>query len=161
MTAKLRWLAGHLEEALCAAIMTFMAGLGFLNVVTRYLGFSLAYTEEILVMLMVWLTMFGAAVGFKRGSHLAMSFLRDRCPGRVRAGLDLLNLLLTLATLSAVIYLCLAYQLPDEILMDTRTSALDIPAWWYTLALPVGGASAMIRAAEAYLRDLARRGQAD
>ncbi len=160
MTAKLRWLAGHLEEALCAAIMTFMAGLGFLNVVTRYLGYSLAYTEEVLVMLMVWLTMFGAAVGFKRGNHLAMSFLRDRCPESVRSGLDLLNLLLTLGTLTAVIYLCLAYQLPDEILMDTRTSALDIPTWYYTLAIPVGGASVMIRASEAYLRGLARRGEA-
>ena len=47
MTANLRWLAENLEEALCAAIMIFMAGLGFLNVVTRYLGFSLAYTEEV------------------------------------------------------------------------------------------------------------------
>lgn len=157
MTATLLWLAENLEEALCAAIMIFMAGLGFLNVVTRYLGFSLAYTEEVLVMLMVWLTMFGAAVGMKRGSHLAMSFLRDRCPAGARAGLDLLNLLLTLATLTAVIYLCLAYQLPDEILMDTRTSALDIPTWWYTLAIPVGGASVMIRATQSYLRGLARR----
>lgn len=160
MTANLRWLAENLEEALCAAIMIFMAGLGFLNVVTRYLGFSLAYTEEVLVMLMVWLTMFGAAVGMKRGSHLAMSFLRDRCPSRVRGGLDLLNLLLTLATLAAVIHLCLAYQLPDEILMDTRTSALDIPTWWYTLAIPVGGVSVMVRAIQAYLRGLARHREA-
>ena len=156
----LRWLGGNLEEALCAAIMAFMAGLGFLNVVTRYLGFSLAYTEEVLVMLMVWLTMFGAAVGMKRGSHLSMSFLRDRCPAAVRRWLDLLNLLVTLATLIAVAWLCVAYHLPDEILMDTRTSALDIPVWYYTLAVPVGGVSVMARAVQAYLAGRAARREA-
>ncbi|MFH1059363.1 MAG: TRAP transporter small permease [Pseudomonadota bacterium] len=157
MIKTLRWLLEHVEEALCAAIMTFMAGLGFMNVVTRYLGFSLAYTEEVLVMLMVWLTMFGAAVGFKRGSHLSMSFLRDRCPPGVQAWLDLLNLVVTLATLIAVAWLCVAYQLPDEILMDTRTSALDIPTWYYTLAVPVGAVAVIARAVEAFVRARAGR----
>jgi TRAP-type C4-dicarboxylate transport system permease small subunit len=157
MMQTLRWLIEHVEEALCAAIMTFMVGLGFMNVVTRYLGFSLAYTEEVLVMLMVWLTMFGAAVGMKRGSHLSMSFLRDRCPPGLQAWLDMLNLAATLATLVAVAWLCLAYQIPDEILMDTRTSALDIPVWYYTLAVPVGGVSVMARAVQAYLAGRAAR----
>ncbi len=68
-----RWLLNNIEEVVCVGLMGFMALLGFLNVITRYLGFSLAYTEELLVAMMVWITLLGAAVGFKRGAHLGLT----------------------------------------------------------------------------------------
>ena len=46
MGEMLRWLGRNAEEVICAAMMTFMTILGFANVVARYLGYSMAYTEE-------------------------------------------------------------------------------------------------------------------
>lgn len=77
MSESLRWLGRNAEEVICAAMMTFMTILGFANVLARYLGYSMAYTEELLVMLLVWLTMLGTAAGFKRGAHLSMTFFRE------------------------------------------------------------------------------------
>ncbi len=38
MGDKLRWLGRNAEEVVCAAMMTFMTALGFVNVAARYLG---------------------------------------------------------------------------------------------------------------------------
>ncbi len=146
-----RWLVHNLEEVVCVGLMGFMALLGFANVVTRYLGYSLAYTEEILVAMMVWITLLGAAVGFKRGAHLGLTFIRERLPFKAQRALEGLSLLLTAGTMGVVIYLCLAYHITDEIAMDTRSQALDIPQFWYTLAIPLGGLSVIIRATQAAL----------
>jgi TRAP-type C4-dicarboxylate transport system permease small subunit len=43
------------------------------------------------------------------------------------------------------------YHIPDEVVMDTRTQALDIPQFWYTLAIPLGGLSVIVRATQAAL----------
>lgn len=146
-----RWLLNNLEEVICVGLMGFMALLGFANVITRYLGYSLAYTEELLVAMMVWITLLGAAVGFKRGAHLGLTFIRERLPLKARWALEWLTLLLTAGTMGVVIYLCLGYHIPDEVVMDTRTQALDIPQFWYTLAIPLGGLSVIVRATQAAL----------
>lgn len=146
-----RWFLNNLEEVVCVGLMGFMALLGFANVITRYLGYSLAYTEELLVAMMVWITLLGAAVGFKRGAHLGLTFIRERLPMGARWALEWLSLLLTVGTMSLVIYLCLAYHIADELAMDTRSQALDIPQFWYTLAIPLGGLSVIVRAAQAAL----------
>jgi TRAP-type C4-dicarboxylate transport system permease small subunit len=146
-----RWVLNNLEEVVCVGLMGFMALLGFANVITRYLGYSLAYTEELLVAMMVWITLLGAAVGFKRGAHLGLTFIRERLPVNAQRALEWLSLLLTVGTMILVIYLCLAYHIMDEISMDTRSQALDIPQFWYTLAIPVGGLFVIIRSVQASL----------
>ncbi len=80
MSDRVRWFGRNAEEVICAAMMIFMTALGFVNVATRYLGYSMAYTEELLVMLLVWLTMLGTAAGFKRNAHLSMTFFQEQLP---------------------------------------------------------------------------------
>jgi len=62
--------------------MTLVA---FVNVVTRYVvRYSLAFTEEVVVSLFVWLTLLGTAIAFREGSHLAFEVLVDRLPAAGR-----------------------------------------------------------------------------
>jgi C4-dicarboxylate transporter, DctQ subunit len=132
--------------------MVAMTVLGFANVVSRYAGYALAYTEELLVMMLVWLTLFGAAVGFKRRAHLGLGFFRERLPLSMQKGAEALSGLLTAGTVGLVVWLCLAYQIPDEIATRTTTAALDIPQFYYTLAIPVGGLAVMVRAIQSSWR---------
>ncbi len=141
----LRSFCSNAEEIFCAAIMSFMTLLGFANVVSRYLGYSLAYTEELLVMMMVWLTLFGAAAGFKRGAHLGFSFFKDAMPIRVQKIFEIAAGAVTVVTVGLIVCLCLLYHIPDEIAMRTTTPALDIPQVYYTFAIPVGGAAVIVR----------------
>jgi C4-dicarboxylate transporter, DctQ subunit len=149
----LRWLGRNAEEVICAAMMTFMTLLGFANVVARYLGYSMAYTEELLVMLLVWLTMLGAAAGFKRNAHLSMTFFRERLPPVGQQALELLSAILTVGSLLVVMTVCVVYQIPDEFLLNSRTLSLDLPTVYYSLAIPVCGVLVVIRVLQASWRD--------
>jgi TRAP-type C4-dicarboxylate transport system permease small subunit len=161
MGEKLRWLARNAEEIVCSAMMVFMTGLGFANVVARYLGYSMAYTEELLVMLLVWLTMLGTAAGFKRNAHLSMTFLRDRLPNVGQKTLEILSTVLTVGAVLVVMVVCAVYQIPDEILLHSRTLSLDLPTVYYSLAIPVGGTLVIVRVLQASRREWKSLGRAE
>jgi TRAP-type C4-dicarboxylate transport system permease small subunit len=161
MSDTLRWLGRNAEEVICAAMMTFMTVLGFANVLARYLGYSMAYTEELLVMLLVWLTMLGTAAGFKRNAHLGMSFFRERLPIVSQKALEILSTILTVGSVVVVMVVCVVYQIPDEILLKSRTLSLDLPTVYYSLAIPVCGVLIIVRVLQASWRDWKSLGRAD
>jgi len=161
MSETLRWLGRNAEEIICAAMMTFMTVLGFANVLARYLGYSMAYTEELLVMLLVWLTMLGTAAGFKRNAHLGMTFLRERLPLVSQKALEILSAILTVGSVVVVMVVCVVYQIPDEILLKSRTLSLDLPTVYYSLAIPICGVLVIIRVLQAAWRDWQKLGRAE
>jgi TRAP-type C4-dicarboxylate transport system permease small subunit len=161
MSEKLRWLGRNAEEVVCAAMMTFMTVLGFANVLARYLGYSMAYTEELLVMLLVWLTMLGTAAGFKRNAHLSMTFFRERLPSVGQKLLEILSTTLTVGSVLVVMIVCAVYQIPDEILLHSRTLSLDLPTVYYSLAIPVCGVLVIVRVLQASWRDWKALGRAE
>jgi TRAP-type C4-dicarboxylate transport system permease small subunit len=139
------WLDENLEEALCAGLLFFMASLAFVNILTRYFtNISLAFSEEIEVSLLVYLTMLGTAAGFKRGIHLGLVFLVQRLPRRAQRWLGV-----GASALACALFLALCYfgvrQIQDEIAMATTSEALAIPQWWYTLGLPLGSLTIVTR----------------
>jgi TRAP-type C4-dicarboxylate transport system permease small subunit len=57
---------------------------------------------------------------------------------------------------------CAVYQIPDEILLNSRTLSLDLPTVYYSLAIPVCGVMVIVRVLQASRRDwqsLGRGGQ--
>ena len=137
------------EEAAGVILLLAMCLLAFVNVLTRYfIRYSFAFTEEIEVACLVWLTMLGAAAGFRRGIHLGFNLLALRFPAFGRKVLFPLASLLTLATIGLLIWFGLS-QVWDELSLNVRTEALDIPQWWYTLSIPVGGVLIVLRSLEA------------
>jgi len=52
-----------------------------------------------------------------------------------------------------VIVVCVVYQIPDEILLKSRTLSLDLPTVYYSLAIPVCGVLVIIRVLQASWRD--------
>ena len=144
----------NFEEATGVALLAFMAILAFLNVVTRYLiHYSFAFTEEVEVAALVWLTVLGAAAGFRKGVHLGFGLLALRFPELGR------RLLLPLASVLTILTLCILFgfsigQMREEIGLGITTEALNIPQFWYTLALPVGCVLMVVRVVEASLKEM-------
>ncbi len=147
--SKFRWLAGHLEEMLGAALLSIMAILAFANVITRYIfHYPLAFTEEIEVNALVWLTLFGTASAFRRGHHLRMLFFQDKFPEKAKG---ILNTVISL--IGALLFTSLGYlgykQLIDERFLEITSESLNLPQWIYTLCIPVGCALIVFRIIEA------------
>ncbi len=140
-----RWIAGHLEEVLGATLLAGMALLALANVITRYIfHYPLAFTEELEINALVWLTLFGTSLAFKRGHHLRMLFFQDKLPKSVRfwlnQGVNLAGIGL-FATLGYLGYL----QLMDERMLEITSESLNVPQWLYTTCIPVGCSLIIVR----------------
>ncbi|WP_035273490.1 TRAP transporter small permease [Desulfogranum japonicum] len=153
-----RWIAEHLEEVLGASLLAAMAILAFANVVTRYIfEYPLAFTEELEVNALVWLTLFGTSLAFKRKHHLRLLFFQDKLPDAIRR---LLNTLIGLAGMG--LFASLGYlgyqQLLDERILEITSESLNLPQWMYTVCIPVGCTLIVIRLLQVTLAELRGRG---
>jgi TRAP-type C4-dicarboxylate transport system permease small subunit len=84
--------------------LSAMAVAVFLEVVFRYvLNLPLFWTEEFARYCLVWSSLLGAAVAFRRGEHIAVAFFVEHLPERPRrffAGVALLFIALILAVMT-------------------------------------------------------------
>ena len=145
MSKKMTWVFTHAEEVLCALIFAVMGIVMFVNVISRYLlKYSLAFTEELVVSLFVWLTLLGAAVAFREGSHLGFSFITDRLPQKVQKILVWLSGFLGALLFLSLIYFAI-YQIKDEIALGITSSGIGVPQWWYSIGMPTWSVLVIIR----------------
>ncbi len=145
MARNLRWFVVNFEEVLCALLFAIMAIVAFVNVISRYfLKYSLAFTEELLISLFVWLTLLGAAVAFRQGSHLGFGFITGHLPLGIRKVLLWFSALLGVSLFSFLIYFSL-YQIKEEIVLKITSSGIGIPQWWYTIGMPVWSVLVILR----------------
>jgi TRAP-type C4-dicarboxylate transport system permease small subunit len=145
-------LGDRLEEAACVLVFAVMTVVALANVVTRYVvQYALAFTEEVVVSLFVWLTLLGAAIAYREGAHLGFTWLATRAPRPLRPAA------LALSTAASVgLFLSLAYfgvrQVQLERMLGTTSEALAVPQWWYTAGIPVLGTLVAVRALQAAWR---------
>ncbi|HBH27612.1 MAG TPA: C4-dicarboxylate ABC transporter permease [Desulfofustis sp.] len=145
MKSIVTWLATHLEELLGACLLGAMAVLAMANVLTRYLiDLPIAFTEELEVNAMVWMTLFGAAAAFRKKRHLRLTFFLQNLPARGRWFIERFTSLC-----AVILFACLGYlgwlQLLDERLLGITSESLGYPQWIYTVAIPAGAVLVIIR----------------
>jgi TRAP-type C4-dicarboxylate transport system permease small subunit len=126
-----------LEEALAAGAMALLCVITMANVVVRYLtNISFAFTEEVSVWLMVFMTLVGSAGAFVKGHHISIGFFIERlAPARKRL-VRRCGLLASTAmfTALAVFGTRMAYE---DFRYDVTSPALGAPQWLYTVWLPL------------------------
>ena len=66
-----------LEEGVMVAGMAVMVLFNFLNVVFRYLlpQTPFSYTEELVVLIFIWVSLFGISYGYRIGAHTVLTVL--------------------------------------------------------------------------------------
>jgi len=134
-----------LEETLIVLLLAFMAGMNFVNVISRYcFTNSFSFTEELTIMAFVWVTMLGIATGYKRSAHLGMSFVVGRFSKKGQAVFVIFSMLCSLV----MIIMMIKYgfeMVQGQIMLNSVTPALQIPSCAQGLAVPVGGIFIVIR----------------
>jgi TRAP-type C4-dicarboxylate transport system permease small subunit len=135
----MRQIVQRVEEGLMVLVMAVMTLVAFVNVVTRYfIRLSLAFTEEIVVSLFVWLTLLGTAIAFRQGAHLGFSFIVDRAPKALQRASIWFAAALGVVLFGVLIYFGIG-QIRSERMLGTTSESLAIPQWWYTAGIPVMG----------------------
>lgn len=129
-------IVNNVEEYVSAVLLFTMFLVAFINVLSRYfLKASLAFIEEIEVNFFVWMTLLGVAIAFKRGSHLSMSFLKEKAPQNIQEFLRTLSLVLSLSVFIVIMYLTSVLIYREITVYRTSSMALDVPMWIYYVGM--------------------------
>jgi tripartite ATP-independent transporter DctM subunit len=134
--AKLDIWIGWTVEIVAALLLLAETVILFSGVFARYvLHSALVWSDELASILFLWLAMLGAVVAFRRGEHMRMTALADRCPPWWKAFFE------ALAPVAALLFLVLiltpAFHYADEERAIT-TPALEISNVFRAAALPIG-----------------------
>ncbi|QUX93851.1 TRAP transporter small permease [Marinomonas sp. A3A] len=118
--------------------MISMVGVLCWQVISRYVfNDPSTYTEEILRLGLVWLSLLGAAYSAGRGSHMAIDLLRDIARGKFR---KFLKLLVPISFIIFSIYVLILGGLHSmQIASKQLTAVLQLPMGSYYAALPACG----------------------
>lgn len=121
------------EAALFITIVA-MVVVTLLQVVFRFFFKALSWSEELSCFLLVLASLLGAAVAFKRGSHIAVRFILDKLPRVPQKALQTIISLLGIGFFAVVAYY-------GAMLMGTeasqRSPAMSLSMRWVYLMYPV------------------------
>lgn len=147
----------RVERFLGAAAMAAICLITLGNVLVRYLtDVSFAFTEEISVFLLVFLTLIGSARAFLDGNQIAVSFFVERCSPAWRRRW----LLFALAASALMLALLVWYGTRmawDDYDLEVTSPGLGWPQWLYTACLPVLSALVLARIAQGFVHLWRRR----
>lgn len=143
-----------IEELFIVALLVFMTVMNFANVASRYLfSNSFSFTEEIIIIGFVWISMLGISAGYKKHAHLGMNYITEKMPiGKKK----IFSVIATLCSLAFVgmLFIYGIEMVQGQIRMGARTPALNLPTYIQGLAIPIGTGFMIFRIIEAGIRDI-------
>ena len=96
----------------------------------------LVWSEELVRLLVVWMTFIGAAVICWDGRHLSVDVLFVRLPARARRALRIFNCIIALLFLGILVW----FSIPIvELTMHVTIGAMDLPEAAYRVPATIGG----------------------
>ena len=149
----MKTLLNNFEAYVCAAIFLGMTAVGFANVVVRYLtSYSFASTQELLLAGFLLLTVFGASLAAQRGQHLAVTFFASLLPAYLERWLRVFAAAVSVGLLLLAAWFCIEL-VRNQIASGVTTAGLQLPAWYYTAALPLGFVLIALRTVQYAIHD--------
>lgn len=106
-----------------------------LQIVTRMIGSSFIWTEELSRYTLVYITFLGGALAYYKGDGLRITFIIDRFPATVKKVTNTIILFLSIFLLAFVVYTSI--RLTIEV-WDIQTTALQWDKGFIVLSLPIG-----------------------
>jgi TRAP-type C4-dicarboxylate transport system permease small subunit len=141
----------RVERFLGAAAMAAICLISLGNVVVRYLtDISFAFTEEVSVFLLLFLTFVGAAKAFLDGNMMAVTYFIDKLSWRWKRRWLLFGLSMS-ALMMALLLWHGTRMAWDDYDMEVTTPGLGWQQWIYTVWLPLLSLLVLARIAQGWL----------
>lgn len=111
-----------------------------LGVFTRYvLGHQIEWTEELAKLLLIWVALLGASIGFIRKSHLGVDYFVNKLNERWR-NIGQIAVYLLVAVFAYIVLVYGGYGLVSSALKNSQpTPALNIEMGYVYIAVPISG----------------------
>jgi TRAP-type C4-dicarboxylate transport system permease small subunit len=130
------------DAVLLVAVIS-MVVLIALQVGSRLVGHSVAWTEELSRFLFIWTIWLGLAAGFRNGQHPALNFLTGLIPASMRVAYRLIP-----AVSAMILFGVVTWQgwhlMMQQIRFGEESAILQIGMWLTTLPLVLGAGLAIL-----------------
>lgn len=125
-----------LLAAICVAGFALMLGLGCLTVLFRFIiQSSLAFPDEMIRYLFVWLVALGSAVALRRNMHAAIGILVKAMPGPLKRAALMIAALCSILFLAILVYTGWHATLSAS---GQISAAMEISKAWLFASVPIG-----------------------
>lgn len=111
--------------------LTIVVGI---QIVSRLIGTSMNWTEELARYFLIWITFLGAAVAYHDGRHIAVSFLVDCLPRKMAFASRFLSILACLTLVVVLAYWGVMYM---NMQYFQRSPAMGLPMSYVYLIIPI------------------------
>ena len=146
-----------IEDWLTVIVMAALALITFANVLVRYFtDQSFAWTEEFSVFLMIVLALVAGSASVARNRQIRIEYFVDRASAPRRRALLRFSALMVclLFVLIAALSVRMVY---DDMRYGETSPGIGVPAWWYSIWLPVLCTAIALRAFGLFRREGGRR----
>ncbi|MDV6228737.1 TRAP transporter small permease [Nitratireductor aquimarinus] len=127
----------RIESVMLALGVILMALNTIANVVSRGIGHTIFFSEELNSILIILITFAGIGYAARHGRHIRMSALYDALPPKTRKVLMIVITVITALTMFALCYFAIGYI--GKVAKSGRIlPAMQIPVYWIYLWVPVG-----------------------
>ena len=127
----------RIESVMLALGVMLMAINTIANVVSRAIGSTIFFSEELNRILIILITFAGIGYAARHGRHIRMSALYDALPAKTRKVLMIVITVITALTMFALCYFAIGYI--AKVAKSGRVlSAMQIPVYWIYLWVPIG-----------------------
>jgi len=128
-----RFLDAILQPVVFAG-MAALIGVITLQIVSRVLFTAVGWTEEVARFLLVWITFLASTLAFQRGRHIAVTFVVDALPGRLRQIARLAALLIVLAFMITLIVIGYRYM---QVQSFQKSASLRLSMTYVYAVMPI------------------------
>lgn len=134
----------RIEENICAVGLLSTIVLVFTNVILRYIfKSSSSWIEEVVRYITIWFTFIGAAICFKRSSHMGIDLILTLTKGRVKKTIEIFGILMSM------FFMVFLLKYGMELALFTKNSgqiapALEIPLFVIYLGIPLGALLSLV-----------------
>ncbi|MBA2938991.1 TRAP transporter small permease [Paenibacillus sp. CGMCC 1.16610] len=126
-----------LFENLALVALTSMTLIVFVQVVTRKLfNFVFFWSEEVTLLLMVWFSFMGFALGFREKLHIAMDSVTQHFPKRVN---KVLGKIIDICIFGFGLYLVMNGWQFTELMNQSTLPATKLPTSFMYVVMPISG----------------------
>ncbi len=133
-----------IEENICAIGLLSTITLVFANVVLRYVfRSSSSWIEEAVRYITIWFTFIGAAICFKKGTHMGIDLILTLTKGPVKKGIEIFGIL------ASIIFMVFLLKYGIDLVIFTANSGqitpgLMIPLYGIYVGIPLGAFLSLI-----------------
>ncbi|MBR9902492.1 MAG: TRAP transporter small permease [Gammaproteobacteria bacterium] len=114
--------------------MAALIGVITLQIVSRVLFTAVGWTEEVARFLLVWITFLAGTLAFQRGRHIAVTFVVDALPGRLRQIARLAALLIVLTFMITLIVIGYRYM---QVQSFQKSASLRLSMTYVYAVMPI------------------------